>query len=77
MNVREWFPENFIGEEGEHAMRYRIDIVKKDAEGKEYSRSTVGEYSAEVDALHEMQNQEKVLRTFGNNDTYVEMLQLQ
>lgn len=58
-------------------MRYRIDIVKKDAEGKEYSRSTVGEYSAEVDALHEMQNQEKVLRTFGNNDTYVEMLQLQ
>ncbi len=57
-------------------MRYRIEVVKKDDNGREFSRSMVGEYNSEIDALKALETQEKVLRTMGSNDTCVEMVRL-
>ncbi len=57
-------------------MRFRIDVVRKDENGKEFSRSTVGEFPTEEDAFKEMKKQENVLRTMGSDDTCVEMIRL-
>ena len=57
-------------------MRIRIDLVRKDDNGKELSRSTVGEYGSDIEVLAALKKQEEVLRTVGNDNTCVEMLNL-
>ncbi|MBQ7533988.1 MAG: hypothetical protein IJT43_00025 [Stomatobaculum sp.] len=57
-------------------MRIRIDLVRKDDKGKELSRSTVGEYGSDIEALAALKKQEEVLRTVGNDNTCVEMINL-
>ena len=61
---------------GESVMRIRIDRVRKDDNGKELSRSTVGEYGSDIEALAALKKQEEVLRTVGNDNTCVEMINL-
>ena len=40
------------------------------------SRSTVGEYGSDIEALAALKKQEEMLRTVGNDNTCVEMINL-
>ena len=56
-------------------MKLRVDIVTNDENGKEVSRKTVGEYGTEIEAIIAIQEQEKILRETGKENSRLEMIQ--